>query len=159
MNGFQGKKALHIRLQQPSLSGTPLVSQTPPFSAHPSPPLADAPPGAVAIHAQAPEFSVALGDVHAKLACGQLVALYAVFACISSLLGQLGRTDDLRYAAHTALRLTAEELDEEMERSVLGGHASSLETFKPLVSCRLTCKAALKPLIDFESPPAEVFSG
>ena len=102
---------------------------------------------------------MALDDIHAKLAREQPVALYAVFVRISSLLGQLGRTDDLRYAARAALRLTTEELDEEMERPVLGGHASSLETFKPLVSSRLACKAARKPLIGFESPPAEVFGG
>ena len=145
-----------------ALAGVPLISDTPPlfmrflFLSLP----ADAPPLLAALHAKLLELGWAVDAGCARLTREEPVAFYALFMHTSGILSRLGCTDDLRYAARAALRLTLEELDEEMRRAVtVREGAPAWEMFKPLVAYRRACAVALMPLIDLGPPPAEVVRG
>nr|VWP02250.1 Structural maintenance of chromosomes protein [Ganoderma boninense] len=141
-----------------ALAGIPLISDAPPLLTQFLTPLAYTPPFLAAPHTKLLELGWAIEAGHAKATREDPVACYALFMRTGGILGRLGCFDDTRYAARAALRFTKEELDDEMSRAIVAG-TQSWETFKPLVSYRLACTAALTPLIELGPPPAEVVRG
>ena len=134
------------------LTGVPLICRTPPA-------FMDLPPLSANT---GPNDASSSAKLWAVPILKEPVSFYIVFTQMPGVFCGPGCIDDLRYAARAALRLTAEELDTQIEACVSSGRAPSRELFNPLVSYRLACIVALTPLnvnLARPQPPPAVMVG
>ena len=134
------------------LSGVPLICRTPPA-------FMDLPPLSANT---GPNNASSPAKLWAVPILKEPMSFYVVFTQMPGVFCGPGCIDDLRYATRASLRLTAEELDVQIDACVSSGRAPSRATFNPLLRYRLACVVALTPLnvnLARPQPPPIVTAG